>query len=200
MLWWMVTKAWEKNNFSFGTLLKLAFSKESLVVWAAWLVYFTIRYYVQVTYFPNHHYSTIGTPVLFADAHRNGLGSSIWAAFEGTWLIMLAAAFILYLTKRYILLSALVIGFVILVATGIYVHDIDRALSYGFPFLLIAMFILVKTASMSSIRIILFFSMIICVSHPQIFYMGYNKILWLEPLPVKIFMFLDKIAGWNFFN
>ncbi len=200
LLWWMVTKAWEKNNFSFGTLLKLAFSKESLVVWAAWLVYFTIRYYVQVTYFPNHHYSTIGTPVLFADAHRNGLGSSIWAAFEGTWLIMLAAAFILYLTKRYILLSALVIGFVILVATGIYVHDIDRALSYGFPFLLIAMFILVKTASMSSIRIILFFSMIICVSHPQIFYMGYNKILWLEPLPVKIFMFLDKIAGWNFFN
>lgn len=200
LLWWIVTKAWEKNDFSFGMFIKNAFTAESSVVWTAWLVYFAIRFYVQFTYFPHHHYSTIGTPVLFADAHRNGLGSSIWATFEGTWLIMFAAALILYLTKRYLLLSALIFGFIILTATGIYVHDIDRALSYGFPFLLISMFVLVKTASVSSIRIILFFAMIICISHPQVFYMGYNKILWLEPLPVKVFMFLDQTMGWNIFN
>lgn len=200
LLWWMVTKAWEKNDFSFKMLFKHSFLGESSVVWAAWLVYFIIRYYIQITYFPNHHYSTIGTPVLFADAHRNGLGSSIWAAFEGTWLIMFAAALILYLTRKYLLLSALIFGFAILVATGIYVHDIDRALSYGFPFLLISMFILAKTASVSSIRLILFFTAIICISHLQVFYMGYNKILWLEPLPVKIFMLLDKTMGWGIFN
>ena len=200
LLWWMVTKAWEQNDFSLKTLVKNAFLGQSTVVWIAWIVYFVIRHYVQITYFPNHHYSTIGTPVLFADAHRNGLGSSIWAAFEGTWLIMFAAALGLYLTKRYLLLLSLIIGFAVLVATGIYVHDIDRALSYGFPFLLISMFILLRVASISSIRIILFFTMIICVSHLQVFYMGYNKILWLEPLPVKIFMYLDQIMHWSFFD
>ena len=200
LLWWMVTKAWEQNDFSLKTLVKNAFLGQSAVVWIAWIVYFAIRHYVQITYFPNHHYSTIGTPVLFADAHRNGLGSSIWAAFEGTWLIMFAAALGLYLTKRYLLLLSLIIGFAVLVATGIYVHDIDRALSYGFPFLLISMFILLRVASISSVRIILFFTMIICVSHLQVFYMGYNKILWLEPLPVKIFMYLDQIMHWSFFD
>jgi len=200
LLWWMVTKAWEQNDLSLKTLVKNAFLGESAVVWIAWAVYFAVRHYVQITYFPNHHYSTIGTPVLFADAHRNGLGSSIWAAFEGTWLIMFAAALGLYLTKRYLLLLSLIIGFAVLVATGIYVHDIDRALSYGFPFLLISMFILLRVASLTSIRIILFFTMIICVSHLQVFYMGYNKILWLEPLPVKIFMYLDQVMHWSFFD
>jgi hypothetical protein len=30
--------------------------------------------------------------------------------------------------------------------------------------------------------------------------MGYNKILWLEPLPLKAFMLLDKMMGWQLFD
>lgn len=200
LLWWIVTKAWDQNDFTLITLIKNAFIGESSVVWSAWIVYLSIRFYVQATYFPNHSYSTIGTPVLFADAHRNGLGSSIWSTFEGTWLVMLAAALVMYMSRHYIILLALAVGFAVLIATGIYVHDIDRALSYGFPFLLIAIFILLKTASLSSIRMILFFTMIVCVCHLQVFYMGYNKILWLEPLPLKMLMYFDQMAGGNVFN
>ena len=200
LLWWIVTKAYSKNDFSLAALLRNTFTGESAVVWVAWAVYFGIRHYVLATYFPGHSYSTIGTPVLFADAHRNGLGSSIWGSFEGTWLLLAAATLGLCLTRRYILMAALSLGFIILVATGIYVHDIDRALSYGFPFLLIALFVLLKIASRSSIRKILFFTMVICVIHPQVFYMGYNKILWLEPLPVKAVMLLDRYMGWDLFN
>lgn len=200
LLWWIVTKAYEKDDFSLSGMFKAAFTGESAVIWVAWIVYFGIREYVQQKYFPHHSYSTIGTPVLFADAHRNGLGSSIWGCFEGTWLIMGAALLSLWLTKRYLLILALTVGFAVLLATGIYVHDIDRALSYGFPFILLGAFILFKTASYRSVRLIFFFSMIICVCHPQVFYMGYNKILWLEPLPVKGLMYLDKILSWNFFN
>ncbi|NIJ51212.1 hypothetical protein [Dyadobacter arcticus] len=200
LLWWMVTKAYEKNDFSFSFLFKTVFARESLTVIVAWLVYFSIRFYVQTQYFPHHSYSTIGTPVLFANAHRNGLGSSVWGAFEGTWLLMIAAALILILSKHYWLFIALVVGFCILLATGIYVHDIDRALAYGFPFLLIAGYILIKTASYRSVKLVLFFTMVICVSHPQVFYMGYNKILWLEPLPVKAMMYLDNLLHWNYFS
>lgn len=200
LLWWMGTKAYERDDFGLPALLKRLFTNESLVVWIAWAVYFGIREYVQVTYFPHHSYSTIGTPVLFANAHRNGLGSSLWSALEGTWLILIAATLVLSLTKRYWLLLALMVGFVVLVATGVYVHDIDRALSYGFPFILLAAFILFKTASLPSIRLIFFFMMIICVSHPQVFYMGYNKILWLEPLPMKVLMLVDHRLGWGMFH
>ncbi|TLU98147.1 hypothetical protein [Dyadobacter luticola] len=199
VLWWMVTKAYEKNDFSFSALLKSAFTGESLFVWIAWVVYFAIREYVQSRYFPHHSYSTIGTPVLFANAHRNGLGSSIWGAFEGIWLILAAATVVLWVSRRYWLLLALFVGFSVLVATGIYVHDIDRALAYGFPFILAAMYILIKSESYPTIKILLFFTMIICVGHPQVFYMGYNKILWLEPLPMKILMYIDRHLHWNFF-
>jgi hypothetical protein len=200
LLWWMGTKAYQVGHFSLPALLKWLFTGESLVVWVAWAIYFAIREYVQVTYFQDHSYSTIGSPVLLADAHRNGLGSSIWAAFEGAWLILMAATAVLCLTKRFWLLLALAVGFSILIATGIYVHDIDRALSYGFPFLLLAVFILIQTSSVPSVRLILFFTMIACVSHPQVFYMGYNKILWLEPLPIKIMMLIDGRMGWGIFN
>ncbi|MCE7063416.1 hypothetical protein [Dyadobacter sp. CY343] len=200
LLWWMVAKAYEKDDFSFLGIFRRFFTKESLVVWLAWIVYFGIRFYVQDKYFPNHSYSTIGTPVLFADAHRNGLGSSIWATFEGTWLIILAAFLILWLTKKYWLVLALFIGFIVLTATGIYVHDLDRALAYGFPFILLSLHILIQTTSIATIRLILFFTAVVCVTHLEVFYMGYNRILWLEPLPVKIFMYIDHFAGWNFFG
>ncbi|WP_439556908.1 hypothetical protein [Dyadobacter sp.] len=200
LLFWMVIQAYQLNDFSFSGLVRRVFTGQSLVMWVSWAVYFTIRFYVQAEYFPNHSYSTIGTPVLFANAHRNGLGSSIWATFEGTWLIMLAALLALWLTRRYWLIAALTIGFAVLVATGIYVHDLDRALAYGFPFVLLSFFILHQTASVHSLRVILFFAAVVCVTHLQVFYMGYNRILWLEPLPVKVLMYLDHVFGWNFFR
>ena len=109
------------------------------------------------------------------------------------------AAGITYFTV-FALFPLLMVGFAVLVATGIYVHDIDRALSYGFPFILLAVFILIETSSTSSVRLILFFTMVVCVAHPQVFYMGYNKILWLEPLPVKIFMLIDHRLQWGLFS
>jgi len=200
LLFQMVKKAYDHNDFSFTSLVKNIFFGKNIIVWVSLIVYFSIRIYVQKTYFPHHSYSTLGTPVLFADAHRHGLGSSLWTAFEGTWLLMGAALLALVLTKRYLLILTLIIGFSVLVASGIYVHDIDRALSYGFPFLMMSLIILFHTISQRSLRVILFFTAIICVSHPMIYYMGYNRILWLEPFPMKIFMLLDYWMHWNLFN
>jgi hypothetical protein len=200
LLYQMLITAYDHKDFSFVTLLKNVFSGKNVVIWLAWIVYFGIRFYVQKTYFPNHSYSTLGTPVLFADAHRHGLGSSIWTAFEGTWLLMGAAILALWLTRRFFLLAAVGLGFLVLLASGIYVHDIDRALAYGFPFIFMAIYVLFQTASLRSIRLILFFTMIICVGHPMIYYMGYNRILWMEPFPVKIFMLIDYWAEWNLFS
>ena len=200
LLFYIVRNCLDSGDFKLKSILKNGISGSSSVVWISWAVYFSIRYYVKTKYFPDHTYSTMGTPVLFADAHRNGLGSSIWSTFEGTWLLLLAGWLILVLLKRYWLLVILVSGFLVLITTGIFVHDIDRALAYGFPFILISMLILKNEATIDSIRLILFFTMIICVIHPQVFYMGYNKILWLEPLPLKILMQFDRIMDWKMFD
>ncbi|WP_159468892.1 hypothetical protein [Dyadobacter sp. 3J3] len=200
LLFHMLIKAYELKDFRFVTLLKNMLSGNNAWVWLAWVFYFAVRFYVGQKYFPNHSYSTLGTPVLFADAHRYGLGSSLWTAFEGMWLVMGGAILALWLTKRYNLLLVVSVGFVVLIATGIYVHDIDRALSYGFPFLLMAIYVLFQTVSLRSIRLILFFTAVICVIHPMVYYMGYNRILWMEPFPVRVFMLLDYWMGWNFFS
>jgi len=199
-LWWMVTKAYEQNDFSFKALVKYAFTQQNMVLWATWIIYLGIRYYVRITYFADHQYSTVGTPVSLEDGQRGGLGSSIWGSFEGTWLLMCAAALILWLQKRYLLLLALFIGFAGCITVGIYVNDVDRAFSYGFPFLLMSLFILLKTSSIASIRIILLFTMVVCVLHPQVFYMGFDKILWLEPFPIKVLMYADVFFGWHVFE
>ncbi|GLU50717.1 hypothetical protein Dfri01_01780 [Dyadobacter frigoris] len=200
LLFHMLIKVYELKDFRLVTFFKNMFSGNNAWVWLAWIFYFTVRFYVREKYFPNHSYSTLGTPVLFADAHRYGLGSSLWTAFEGTWLLMGGAILALWLTKRYNLLLVVSVGFVVLIASGIYVHDIDRALSYGFPFLLMAIYILFQTVSLRSIRLILFFTAAVCVIHPMVYYMGYNRILWMEPFPVRVFMLLDYWMGWNFFS
>jgi hypothetical protein len=200
LLFHMLIRAYEDKDFRLIALVKSAFTGRNTVIWITLAVYFSIRFYVQKNYFPNHSYSTLGTPVLFADAHRHGLGSSIWTAFEGTWLIMASAILALWLTKRYFLLFAVSLGFVVLLASGIYVHDIDRALAYGFPFILMALYVLFQTVSLRSIRLVLFFTTIICVIHPMVYYMGYNRILWMEAFPVKVFMLVDYWMGWNLFS
>jgi hypothetical protein len=200
LLWWIVNSTFQKNDFRIGTIIKAGLTGKSAFVWIAWLVYFGVRNYVLANYFPNHNYSTIGTPVLFSNEHRNGLGSSIWSAFEGTWLLIGSALLALILTRHYLLFGVIFIGICILMTTGIFVHDIDRALAYGFPFLLISFLVLYKTASLTSVKLITFFTMVICVLHPQVFYMGFNKILWLEPFPMKLFMMLDKSMAWGLFG
>ncbi|MBE9466329.1 hypothetical protein ACFP1I_24820 [Dyadobacter subterraneus] len=200
LIFHILIKAYELKDFRLVTLLKNIFSGPNIWIWFAWIFYFAVRFYVKGKYFPDHSYSTLGTPVLFADAHRYGLGSSLWTAFEGTWLLMSAAILALWLTKKYILLLGISLGFIVLIATGIYVHDIDRALSYGFPFLLMALYILFQTVSLRSIRLILFFTATVCVIHPMVYYMGYNRILWMEPFPVKIFMLFDYWMKWDLFS
>lgn len=200
LLWNIVNIAYTRSVFDRKGLFLAVFRGRNLVVWAAWGVYFSIRWYVQSKYFQGHTYSTMGMPVLFEQAHRNGLGSSLWGVFEGTWLLLLASGVVIWLTRKYVLGLMLLTGFVVLIVSGIYVHDIDRSLSYGFPLLFIAFFVLHHTTSTTSFQLVLFFCALVCIIHPQVFYMGYNRILWLEPLPLKMFQLLDRIYNWHLFD
>lgn len=200
LLWWMLNKAYETGDFNLLALIKNAFAGRGWVIWVTWIVYFVIRIYIGKTYFPDHRYTYNWAPILLQDGNRYGLGSSLWSVFEGFWILIGAAFLALLLSKKYALLFVLSIGFIVLTSTGIYVHDIDRALSYGFPFLLMAVFILFKNASLRSIRVIFFFVCFICIVHPLVFTMGYNRIIWLEPLPMRVIMGLDRLFHWNLFN
>ncbi len=200
LLWNVTNTAYTRNTSDPKDLLPAVFRGKSLVVWVAWAVYFSIRWYVQSQYFRRHTYSTLGMPVLFEQAHRNGLGSSLWGVFEGTWLLLLTCGVVIWLTRKYLLGLMLLTGLVVLIISGIYVHDIDRSISYGFPLLLIAFFVLHHTISTSSFQLVLFFCALVCIMHPQVYYMGYNRILWLEPLPLKMFELLDRIFSWHLFD
>ena len=98
------------------------------------------------------------------------------------------------------LLLLLLAGFVFLIITGIFVHDIDRDLAYGFPFLLMASLILSKFIPASEYRKLVFFVALVCIISPMCYTLGYNKVIWAEPLPMKALMVLDRVAGWGWFD
>jgi len=201
ILWWATNSL--VNRGEGGTLASVfrgTFQSRTWVVIAAWMVYFLFRGYIMRTYFPNHDYSTMGTPVLFADDHRWGLGNSLWTSFEGTWLLLGTAGYVLYQTGQRWLLLMLLAGFVFLIITGIFVHDIDRDLAYGFPFLLSASLILSRLIPALEYRKLVFVMAIVCVISPMCYTLGYNTVIWAEPLPMKALMMLDRVAGWGWFD
>ncbi|GAB2795102.1 hypothetical protein GCM10027275_45250 [Rhabdobacter roseus] len=201
ILWWITRRLVEQGeSFSFSSVVKSTLALPTWIVLLAWGVYLVFRRYIMSTYFYGHSYSTMGSPVLFADAHRWGLGNSLWTSFEGTWLLLGAAGYVLYSTHRRWLLLLLLVGIGVLITTGILVHDIDRALGYGFPFLLISTLILSRSIPLPEFRKIIFVMAIICVIHPLCYTLGYNKVIWAEPLPVKAAMALDRMLGWGWFD
>jgi hypothetical protein len=201
ILWWTTASLVSRNEgTTLASVFKGAFQSRTWIVIASWLIYFLFRNYIMRTYFPNHDYSTMGTPVLFADGHRWGLGNSLWTSFEGSWLLLGAAGFVLYQTGRHWLLLMLVAGFVFLIITGIFVHDIDRDLGYGFPFLLAASLILSRLIPALEFRKLVFIMAVVCIISPMCYTLGYNTVIWAEPLPMKALMVLDRIAGWGWFD
>jgi hypothetical protein len=201
ILWWMTRSLLDKGeghtlqSIGKGTLIPTTW-----VVLISFGVYYTFRKYIMSTYFPAHVYTTMGTPVLFSDTHRWGLGSSLWTSFEGMWLLFGAAGIVLWKTGRRWLFVALFAGFLILLVTGILVHDIDRALGYGFPFLLISSLILSRLISIPEFRKLAFVVALVCVISPMCYTLGYNKVIWAEPLPMKAMMALDRVLGWGWFD
>ncbi len=201
VLWWTTTSLMNRNEgATLASVFRNTFQSRTWVVIAAWVVYFVFREYIMHIYFPNHDYSTLGTPVLFADIHRWGLGNSLWSSFEGAWLLLGASGFVLYQSGRRWLLLMLLAGFVFLILTGIFVHDIDRDLAYGFPFLLAASLILARLIPALEYRKLVFIMALVCILSPMCYTQGYNKVIWAEPLPVKALMVLDRVAGWGWFD
>lgn len=201
VLWWTAASLMNRNEgTTLASIFRNAFQSRTWVVIAAWVVYFAIREYVMHTYFPHHDYSTMGTPVLFADGHRWGLGNSLWTSFEGSWLLLGTAGFLLFQSGRRWLLLVLLLGFVFLLITGIFVHDIDRALGYGFPFLLAASLILSRLIPALEYRKLVFVMALVCIISPMCYTLGYNRVIWAEPLPMKALMALDRAAGWGWFD
>ena len=94
--------------------------------------------------------------MLLADAHRFGLGSSLWTSFEGMWLLIGAAFLLLWYQGHRFLLLALVVGMLVLITSVIFVHDIDRAMSYAFPVFFITGLVLVKSVPVREQRLLLF--------------------------------------------
>ncbi len=197
VIFWVIQNSFENKTFDFRSTFQSLFLGKSKYIWLAWMGCFGIRLYVKFNYFQHHVYSAVGLPVMFENRHRAGIGSSIWSNYEGTWLLLVAAMITLLLLKRYWLLLLFMGGFGIVLTSGFFVHDIDRAYGYGFPFILAALLILQNTATPKTISLLLFFTAIICVLQPQVFTMGYNQIIWEEPLPVKMFIYLDRLMGWQ---
>ncbi|TDB60875.1 hypothetical protein [Arundinibacter roseus] len=203
VLWWVVQYLFKKTaseRSSLVTIFQSAFTPQVLAILAAMAAYVPFRSFIMNNYFPDHAYTTIGTPVLFADLHRWGLGNSLWTSFEGMWLLMGAAVLVLYKTRNYWYAAACAFGFLILLVTGLLVHDVDRAFGYGFPFILIANRVLSYYVPRHEHRKLMFIIALICLISPMCYTLGYNKIIWAEPLPMKALMMLDRQMGWGWFD
>ncbi len=203
VLWWVAQDLFKKTaseRYSFITIIQSAFSPQVFAILLAMAAYMPFRMYIMTTYFSEHTYTTIGTPVLFADLHRWGLGNSLWTSFEGMWLLMGAAVLVLIKTKNYWFAAFGAVAFLILLVTGLMVHDVDRAFGYGFSFILLANRVLAHYIPRPEHRKLMCIIALICIISPLCYTLGYNKIIWAEPLPMKALMVLDRHMGWGWFD
>ncbi len=201
VIWWTTQEVLKRNEKdSLVSVARSVFTVRTWTAIAAFVAYYVFRRYIMATYFSDHSYSAVGTLVGLSDEHRWGQGSSLWTSFEGAWLLLGAAALVLYQIGRSWLLALTVVGFAILLITGLLVHDINRALAYGFPFLLTGSLILTKIIPLAEYRKLVFVMAIVCIISPMCYTLGFNKIVWAEPLPIKVMMAVDRVVGWGLFD
>ena len=118
----------------------------------------------------------------------NAWAFGLWTGLEGVWLIVIAAAIILFISKRYSFLTALIAfsGGIIVVAVS--VIDITRSMAYVFPIALISVVIVEKTEKHLS-RYLYFAAMLISFL-PSYYVSSENNIMMSYPFLLQMLRLL----------
>jgi hypothetical protein len=167
-----------------GDRLLAFFSPTALGVVVSWVAYFASRYALAHTY----HITTpaAGANVKVFINQLNNLPMGCWTALEGGWLLVLAAAFVLWRVRRVAFLSAYAVSLGIVLAVSMSVFDVTRSMAYALPAVFVALEVLARTESGDDLRALCVAASALSFLWPNYYAEYHNIIWWYSPLPFRV--------------
>ncbi len=173
-----------KNEVSF----KRWINKQTIAVVFGWIAYFGVRIFL--TKFYGLKTETVGIGISYVINQTNNVPIGIWSAFEGLWLVIFSAIFILIKSKDYFFVFSYLLSVTLVLFVALAVFDISRSMTFIFPALFVALSIIVKKEDILHFKKIIFFVMVICFIYPVYTTSGVYFIHWQFPLPVQFLRYM----------
>ncbi len=181
-LWWQIRHR-QLHQFGFRELLQPNWQSMSIVL--AGISYLLIRFYLIYKY----HFITVtgGVGLGILKSQFNKVLFGLWTAFEGFWLLILIAFFVLLRNKQLVLTIFILMFACPSVLSSFLVMDITRSLIYCLPVLIMSMYIISKSEQPDySLKLILFV-MMINILVPTYMTEGGFRIEGVNPIFFRIF-------------
>lgn len=117
----------------------------------------------------------------------------VWSGFEGAWLLITAFFIVLWATGHRAIALGYLFSFGIVAAAAIAVWDVTRSMAFGFILLYPAVMLLAKLIGMRRLRVLLFFSLAVCLLHPMYFTFGDAIVIPVDPVPIRALHVLEAL-------
>ncbi len=176
----------KENKFYFSTLLQT--QPMSIVI--AWVTYVISRCLVSVYFDLHTPTGGVGLHILLDQVNNAPMG--IWTGLEGGWVLVLFAAILLILQRRYIWLLLFVIFSLSVIVLALSVVDITRSMAYILPAFFFALRVLSLTERTEDVRRYTLLACLISVLWPNYYAGGKHSIWWNYPLPIQLVRWLFK--------
>lgn len=182
ILWWQLAAS-DRLTFSIRRMFLL--NQRSVSVVLGMLTYILLRWYITVRYDFVTPIGDMGMPVLLRQSNMYLFG--VWSGFEGFWIVVLLAMFLLWYQKCYRLLLLIMLSALpsLIVANG--VMDLTRSMIYLLPLLLIAFKILHARSSERTFGRLVLIVFFINVLVPTYWAIGSTLIYGNNPFFIRIF-------------
>ncbi|OSZ82322.1 hypothetical protein CAP35_03380 [Chitinophagaceae bacterium IBVUCB1] len=164
--------------------IKGFFIIDAMGIYAAWVCYFAMRWWLTTTYGLKTDTDGTGIGVLLNQINNIPIGT--WSALEGLWLLVFAAMLLLYKQKQLMQLALLIAASGIVLLAGLSVLDITRSVAYVLPAIFICLLIMSRYYSKANIDRILWFALLLCFAYPAYYTGGKSSIWWTYPLPLQL--------------
>ena len=174
IFWWQFKQFKEKKgNFFLPT-------KQAFTVGITFIIYLSLRLYLIHHYGFQNQFDGASIVVLRDTIHYYQI--TLMQMFEGYWIIVVLAFMYLYKSKEWIV--GLIFGLLnlALFITSLCVYDNTRSISYAFPSILIALYMIKDRTDLKKISAIAFF---FCFILPCYYYVC-GSALRLDPIYIRI--------------
>lgn len=144
-------------------------------------------------YFDLHQPSNLGTQ--YVKDQINILPVGAWTGLEGLWLFVLVGAYVLFVSRQW-LIGLAYVGLIGLVAVAsIAIVDVTRSMAYLLPAGLAGFAVVVRCCSPKLVRHGVYLAFALSFLWPLYYAGGANKVYWAYPLPLVIVRQLAGISG-----
>jgi hypothetical protein len=163
-LWWKMRSAASEDSIN-KSLFRPDWASSSVVI--AWVAYFAIRVFLTKHYhFVTHHGSMAGVDAAYKQTWKY-LTFALLSGPKMLWLVIFLGIAALLIKRQYLFCLLLLASIAISTGVSAAVYDVTKSISYIFPAIFIALWLLSKSDSRQNLRYLFLVIVILCFLIPS---------------------------------